>query len=256
MKVQIFSLISLLLLTLAVPAALGIYIAGEDTIVKQSKESVLIVAGTITGVQYVQPDMSKFRVYTDVTMEVSKTLKGEPNINDETVRFRIGGGVGIHPMDGEVYEYHISDNMEFAIGDKMILFIVKRTWGLGWPFYDGLYPKMYPYPPQIVDAQVNGQTQTVAQFRLGFFNERYTMNLPVETAFRFIEAAVKAPDEISLLEEKIRPIQASTMERLQNPPAIESPNFLGMLNEELATIEALIKEREAQNEEQDSNIDR
>ena len=106
---------------------------------------------------------------------------------------------------------------------------------------------MYPFPPQIGQVNVDGQTHTVAQFRLAFLEEKYSMNLPVETAFRFIEAAVKAPDEVSLLEEKIRPIQAINMERLRNPKPIESPKFLAMLEEELTKIEALIKEREAQN---------
>ena len=256
MKVRIFSLTSLLLLTLAVPAALGIYLEGEDTIVKQTKEAVLIVAGKITDVQYVQPDMSKFRVFTDVTMDVSRVLKGEPNIDDRTVRFRIGGGIGIHPVNGEVCEYEISDNLEFITGDEMILFIIKRTWGNGWAFYKGLYPTMYPLPPRIVDATANGQTQSVAQFHLGFFREKYTMNLPVEIAFRFIEAAVKAPDETSHLEEKVRPIQAITMARLQDPPAIESQKFLDMLDEELTKIEALIKEREAQDENAEGNKDK
>ena len=254
MKTRI-TLTSLLLLTLSVPAVFGIYIVGEDTIVRQTKEAVLIVAGKVSDVQYVQPDMSIFRVYTDVTLDVSEVLKGEPNIDEKTVRFRLAGGVGFHPLIGEESRDVISTNMEFPVGEEMILFIIKRTWGNGWPFYNGLYPMMYPVPPQIEQVNVDGQAHTVAQFWLAFFEEKYTMNIPVETAFRFIRAAAKAPDETSLLEEKIRPIQARTMERLRNPPPIESPKFLGMLDEELTKIELLIKERETQDENQkgDSN---
>lgn len=38
------------------------------------------------------------------------------------------------------------------------------------------------------------------------------------------------------------------MERLRNPVLIESPKFLAMLDKELTKIEALIKERAAQDE--------
>ena len=190
--------------------------------------------------------MSRGKVYRDVTIAVSEVLKGKPNINDETVRFRIGGGTGIHPMTGRVYTEYISTNIEFPVGDEMILFIRKRTWGDGWPFYDGLYPMMYPLPPRIEQVKADEQTYQVAKFRLAFFEEKYSMNIPVETAFRFIKAAVKAPDEVSLLEEKIRPIQAINMERLRAPNPIESPKFLAMLREELTKIESLIKEGEAQ----------
>ncbi len=230
------------------PATFGAFISDDDTIVSLTKQAVLIVVGKITSVESVQPDMNRAKFYRDVTINVSEVLKGKPNINDETVRFRIDGGTGIDPRTGKSLAEHLSTNIEFPVGDEMILFIHKRTWGRGWPFYDGLYPIMYPFPPQIVDAQVNGKSYTVAQFQLGFFEDKYTMNIPTETAFRFIRAAAKAPDETSLLEDKIRPIQAINMERLRNPPPVESLKFLDMLDTELTKIEALITEKEAQNE--------
>ena len=226
----------------------GAFISDDDTIVSLTKQAVLIVAGKITNVQSVQPDMSRAKFYRDVTINVSEVLKGKPNINEKTVQFRIDGGTGIDPRTGKSLTEHLSTNIEFPVGDEMILFIHKRTWGRGWPFYESLYPIMHPYPPQIVDVQANGNTHTVVQFRLGFFEEKYTMNIPTETAFRFIRAAAKAPDETSLLEEKIRPIQAINMERLRNPVPIESPKFIAMLEDELTKIEALIAEREAQTE--------
>ena len=51
MKVRIFSLTSILLLTLIVQTAFGLYLVGENTIVRQTKEAALIVAGQITDVQ-------------------------------------------------------------------------------------------------------------------------------------------------------------------------------------------------------------
>ena len=242
------AMLSIIFLMVIVQTTFGAYVSDDDTIVSVTKQAVLIIAGKVTSVESVQPDMSRGKVYRDVTITVSEVLKGKPNIDDQTVRFRIEGGTGIHPMNGRVFTEYLSTNIEFPIGDEMILFIIKRTWANGWPFYDGLFPIMHPFPPQIVDVTANGNTQTVAQFQLGFFEEKYTMNIPTETAFRFIRAAAKAPDATSLLEEKIRPIQALNMERMRNPPLIEDAKFIAMLDAELTRIEALIKEMEAQDE--------
>ena len=93
--------LNLLLVTLILQTSFAVYVATDNTIVKQTKESVLIVAGKISDIQYVQPDASIGHVFTDVTISVSEVLKGEPNINENAARFRIRGGRGIDHEQGK-----------------------------------------------------------------------------------------------------------------------------------------------------------
>ena len=101
MKTRIILTSLLLCLTLTVQAVFGSsYRHSDDTIVARTKESVLIVAGKVTDLQYVELDGS---IYTDVTITVSKVLKGEPNIDDKTVRFRVEGGRGANRVAPSFY---------------------------------------------------------------------------------------------------------------------------------------------------------
>ncbi len=239
--------LSLLLVTLILQTSFAVYVATDNTIVKQTKESVLIVAGKISDIQYVQPDASIGHVFTDVTISVSEVLKGEPNINENTARFRIRGGRGIDPRTGQAMMSDISTNIEFPIGDELILFITKNS-SENEGAYDSLYPIMHPHPPVIEDIKADGQTHRVARFALGFYEEKYTMNLPLDLAFRFIKTTVKAPDEVSLLEEKIRPLKSQDLQRGAMLDQPESPKFLSMIEDELTRIDEAIKEREKNNE--------
>ena len=220
-------------LILAVQAVFSSFLAGDATIVKQTERAVLIVAGEITDVQSAH---LYGVIYTDVTITVSKVLKGKPNIDKNTVRFRVEGGTS-----AGIVEW-VSTVVDFPLGEELILFITKRTWD-DWEHYDGLYPIMYPLYPQINTVKVDGETYQVAAFRLAFYKEKYSLHLPLELAFRFIEVAVKAPEEVALLEEKIRPIQDNKKHRYDR--RIESTHFLSMLESELTTIEIIIKQREA-----------
>ena len=230
MKTRI-TLTSLLLhLTLTAVNVFGsFYIPADDTIVGRTKRSVLIVAGEVTDVQ---SDHLYGAIYTDVTITVSKVLKGEPNIDKHTVRFRVEGGTSAG--EGEF----VSTVREFPIGDELILFIYKRDWR-DWA-YDGLYPMMHCYP-EIVTEQVDGQTHKFVWFHLSFFRDRYSMKLPVELAFRFIESAEKTPEAVALLEEKIRAIKDIQAKEHE----VSSAMFLSMLEWELTKIEARIKAKES-----------
>ena len=192
--------------------------------------------------QYVQPDNGD--IYTDVTITLSETFKGQPNIDENTVRFRIEGGIGIHPVNGKMVGSLVSDVPTFKVGQELIIFLQRRTWGDGWSFYDGLYPLVHPPYPKINTLKENGKEYKIAQFSLALFKQAYLLKLPVEVAFRLIEYAVKAPEEVALLEEKIRPIKDIQKPENRGKQQVESPEFLSMLESELAKIEAKIKEKE------------
>ena len=239
MKTRITLTSLLLCLTLTAQNVFGLsYRHSDDTIVARTKQSVLIVAGKVTDLQYVESDGS---IYTDVTIAVSKVLKGEPNIDDKTVRFRVEGDRG---ADGAAV--WVSGVRKFPIGDELIFFIHKRDrreWA-----YDKLYPMMHFYP-EIVTEQVDGQTHKFVWFQLYFFGDEYSMKLPVELAFRLIENAIEAPEEVALLEKKIRAIKNNQWEKIRaikdmprRKYEVKSTTmFLSMLEWELTQIEVRIK---------------
>ena len=219
------------------------FLVDDDTIVSQTQQALLIVAGKVSDIQYVQPDPSIARVYTDVTITVSKSLKGTPNIDEDTVRFRIEGGIGIHPMNGKTFIEEVSTVQKFILGQEIILFLEKRSLD-GWSaFYDGLHPLMYPPYPKIEKVQGTDGEHKIARFHLAFFREHYRLNVPVDLAFRLIENAIKAPEDVTALEEKIRPLK--DIEKPENQGTeVEPQPFLLMLKSELVKIEAKIEQSE------------
>ncbi|MCZ6678037.1 MAG: hypothetical protein O7E52_12380, partial [Candidatus Poribacteria bacterium] len=78
--------------------------------------------------------------------------------------------------------------------------------------------------------------------------QKYSLKLPLDVGFRLIENALKAPEEVALLEKKLRPIKDIRKPENQGKQKVESPEFLSMLESELTKIEAKIKEKEAKNE--------
>ena len=239
MKTRITLACLCLYLTLTAQDVCGsFYRPADDTIVGRTRDSALIVAGKVTDLQYVADG------HTDVTITVSKVLKGEPNIDEKTVRFRVEGGI---MEDG--FALWVSTVSEFPIGDELIFFIQRQTWR-SWA-YDGLYPMMHCYP-KIVTEQVDGQPHEIVRFDLKFFGDEYSINLPVELAFRLIENAIEAPEAVALLEEKIRAIKDIQKEKIRaikdtqrKEHEVESSTmFLSILEWELTQIEARIKNKD------------
>ena len=119
MKTKVVLAALLLFLAIIPPKGFCISLAGDYTLVNQAKKAILIVAGKVSDIQYVY----RGDICTDVTITVSKTLKGQPNIDKDTVRFRIEGGIW-----GNIGS-EISTVPKFKVGQELILFLQKRTWG-------------------------------------------------------------------------------------------------------------------------------
>ena len=83
MKTKIVLAALFLCLVLTVQKGFGIFLSGDNTLVSQTKQAVLIIAGKVSDIQYVYRD----DIYTDVTITVSKTLKGQPNIEVVKIQF-------------------------------------------------------------------------------------------------------------------------------------------------------------------------
>lgn len=237
MKTKVVLTPLFLCLALITQKGFGSYFVGDDTLVSQTKQAVLIVAGKVSDIQYVYSD----DIYTDVTITVSKTLKGQPNIDKDTVRFRIEDGIWGNTIS------EISTVPKFEMAQELILFLQKRTWGTEWSFYDGLYPLHPPYP-KIGKAQWIKGGYKIARFKLAFYKQQYRLNVPLDVAFRFIDMAIKAPEDVAILEEKIRPIK-DIMRPENQGQEVEPEEFLLMLESELIKIETKIKEKEKKAEQ-------
>ena len=239
-KTKIFLATLLFGLVVNAPKGFCIILAEDYTLVSQTKKAVLVVAGEVSDIQYVQGGY----IYTDVTVTVSKVLKGKPNIDKDTVRFRIEGGIGISPFNGKKIGSYLSDVPTFKVGQKLILFLQRRTWSESWSFYDGLYPLIVSPAPSIYEVKENGKAYDVVQLNLAFFGEHYLLHLPLKLAFRLIQNAIKAPKEVSVLEKEIREIKDIRKPENRVKRKVEDAEFLSMLQSELTWIEEIIKERE------------
>lgn len=247
MKTKMLLATLIFALTLVVQQGFCIFIVDDDTILSQTKQATLIVIGKVSGMQYVQPDPRIARVYTDVTIDVSKTLKGIPNIDEDTARFRIEGGIGIEPTNNRVFIETVSTTPKFEIGQEVILFLETRVLNDWESFYDGLYPLLYPPYPTIEEVQGDNGEYKLARFYLAFYEIKYRLNVPLDVATQLLENTIKAPEEFAILEEKIRPLK--NLEREENQgKEVEPEDFLLMLGSELAKIEDAIQERENNNE--------
>lgn len=247
MKTKMFLVALGLALTLFVQQGFCSFIVDDDTIVSQTKQATLIVIGKVSSTQYVQPDLKVARVYTDVTIDVSKTLKGKPNINENTARFRIEGGIGIEPTNNRMFIEEVSTTPKFNVGQEVILFLETRVLDDWEKFYNGLYPLLYPPYPTIEEVQGDNGEYKLARFYLAFYNIKYRLNVPLDVATRLLENAIKAPEEFTILEEKIRPLKNLDREENQGKE-VEPEDFLLMLGMELVKIEDVIKERENSDE--------
>ena len=208
-------------------AVFGSFLAVDATLVSQTEQAILIVAGKVSDIHYVD---YRGEIYTDVTMSVSKMLKGKPNIDEKTVRFRIEGG-----------RKAVSGVRPFKLGQQLILFLKKSTHWLVFNRYDGLYPLMSRPYPQIGKVPATGAK--IARFSFYFDKQEYRLNIPLDMTYRLIDAAIKAPDDVDSLEEQIRAIKA--VETPENRGEwVEPKAFLLMLESELTKIEKKIKERE------------
>ena len=64
------------------------------------------------------------RITTDVTIAVTETIKGTPNINNNKVKFMIQGGQAFNPATGKQKDLIITSVPKFAVNDEVLLFMV------------------------------------------------------------------------------------------------------------------------------------
>ena len=154
------------------------------------ERSNLIVVGQVIEMEYVTRENIKGRYTTDITVAVDQIIKGKPNISKTRVKFMIEGGARLIVM---------GDVPKFAVGEKVLLFMVNSTDGYyaNYPydrlaFYRGSYGKRLIKDDKVylVYAMEDDKLKSV--------------RMPLDLAVQLSKAAIKDKDAVVELEKDIR----------------------------------------------------
>ena len=109
---------------------------------KHIKKAELVFIGTLTGTEY--GTNGNRGLLTDLTFRVDKLIKGEPNIDEDTVKFCIPGGIAKDAETGELIKHSSTMGDAFAgleVGSTFILMLKQNEAIATWlPKRDGLFP--------------------------------------------------------------------------------------------------------------------
>lgn len=95
----------------------------EYALLKFVEINELVVVGRVTGKEFVMRTNIIDKFTTDITVTVDEVIKGTPNHGTDRVKFMIRGGEGLHPVTGEPISMGVSDQPDFTLGDKVMLFL-------------------------------------------------------------------------------------------------------------------------------------
>ena len=87
----------------------------------------IVFIGRVKNIDYVFRRNTKVGYTTDITVGVTKLIKGTLNIDPRTVKFMIEGGEWIHPDTGEDLRLDLSDTVKYEIGAERLFFLARST---------------------------------------------------------------------------------------------------------------------------------
>ena len=101
------------------------------------KHSDLVVVGRVTDTQFVFRDNMLPKFTTDITLAVESIIKGEANIDENTVKFMIKGGRGVNPHLGRELNVIAQHSPKFALNERVLVFLRKgRRANFQYPYGD------------------------------------------------------------------------------------------------------------------------
>lgn len=183
------------------------------------KHTDLIVYGTVEDMEFVFRANTPSQYTTDITVEVKQVIKGTPNVDEDTVKFMIYGGTGIHPHTGKDLTVGSGHSYDFKIGKDVLLYLrqSKRV-EMDTP-YDGYYVFYgrvgkrdvkrnkvaipYTFKKYIVDnydGNLAGKQIDIRKY----------IELPIDLVIDISKASLVNYDAVVPLEEKIRDVIASS----------------------------------------------
>ena len=166
---------------------------------KSVEKSHLIVKGRVIALEGVIRENIRGRITTDVTIAVTETIKGTPNINNNKVKFMIQGGQAFNPATGKTKRLIITSVPKFAVNDEVLLFMVnsKNSYYANYPydqlaFYRGRYGKKL-----IKDNKVS--------LLYAMENDKLkSIRVPIDLTVQLAKAAIKDKDAMIELEAELK----------------------------------------------------
>ena len=147
------------------------------------KKAELIFVGTVVEKDIIHEGTTGLQ--TDLTFHVDKLIEGEPNIDAETVKFRVPG-----QFDELGRGY-----LELEVGDTLLMLMhVNKRVAIG---YGGLYPisnSCWFVKSKEVDAETEYTVYIWASRKAEL--DRHFIGMPLPLMMRFIDAARKHPESI------------------------------------------------------------
>ena len=166
---------------------------------KSVEKSHLIVKGRVTALEGVFRENIRGKITTDVTVTVTETIKGTPNINSNKVKFMIQGGRAVNPATGKTEGLVDTSAPKFRINDEVLLFMVNSTdsYYANYPydqlaFYRGRYGKK-----PIKDNKVS--------LLYAMENDKLkSIRVPIDLTVQLAKAAIKDKDAMIELEAELK----------------------------------------------------
>lgn len=166
---------------------------------KSVEKSHLIVTGRVTALEGVFRENIRVKITTDVTVTVTETIKGTPNINKTQVKFMIEGGKAVNPATGKTSRLFVTGSPKFAVNDEVLLFMVNSTdsYYANYPydqlaFYRGRYGKK-----PIKDNKVS--------LLYAMENDKLkSIRVPIDLTVQLAKAAIKDKDAMIELEAELK----------------------------------------------------
>ena len=207
---------------------------------KRIKSSDLVVVGRVAEKEFVYRANIRAKFTTDITIDVDHVLKGTPNAGKNCVKFMIKGGEGVNPRSGQLELWWNSDTPEFAIGERVLLFLYHSKSHLfrNYP-YNQLRLHRLHYGKNVIKNDQVGLLIPLDDNSLRF------VKMPIDLVIPLAKAAVKDEDKMILLENEIKD---ALQEQSEN--SLLSQDLVDRLMEEAKEI--LDRNTETENQESQS----
>ena len=207
---------------------------------KRIKSSDLVVVGRVAAKEFVYRANIRAKFTTDITIDVDHVLKGTLNAGKNCVKFMIKGGEGVNPRSGQLELWWNSDTPEFAIGERVLLFLYHSKSHLF---------KNYPYN-QLRLHRLHCGKNVIENDQVGLLfplddNSLRFVKMPIDLVIPLAKAAVKDEDKMILLEAEIKDALQEQSEK-----TLLSQDLIDRLMEEAKEI--LYRNTETENQESQS----
>lgn len=212
-------LLAVILLT-SISEARMIYFPQGFNISNMVKRADLIVVGKVESVEFVYRDEIPAKFTTDVAIEVTETIKGEPNAGADRVKFMQIGGRGIDPVSGQDLTLEVDGIPKFERNQRVLVFLRKsRRADDNWP-HDGYHLTLGYYGKRVIDKDKVNMPYTFDRNvnrhgKIVTKKVNRSVQFPLDLVILLAKASMKDVDATKLMEDHIKGIASSARDNTQ-----------------------------------------